>query len=201
MNTRIHSYTALAVKVLLFNLFLVVGLFAQGNWVIDQANSNINFSVQHMMISDVTGNFEEFSGTIQSILDDFSDMRVSVSINAGSINTHNSARDNHLKGSEFFNVQKYDNIVFKSTRIDKKDDQHFIVTGDLTMHGVTRSVDLDVTYKGKVKTTHGDVAIFKATTTIDRTQWGLTWNRFLENGGILVGDDVQLTFNIEARQQ
>ena len=127
-------------------------------------------------------------------------MRITVTVKAGSITTHNESRDAHLRSADFFDAARYNDIVFKSTSVDKSSNQNFTVSGDLTMHGVTRSVDLDVLYKGKIKTPQGDVAVFRATTTIDRTQWGLTWNRFLENGGVLVGDNVKLTFNIEARQ-
>lgn len=172
---------------------------AQWRWTIDPANSNINFSVAHLGISEITGNFNDFSGTIESILDDFSDMRINAVIKANSVNSGSQTRDTQLRGSDFFDVSRYSDITFVSRRVEKKGEQSFTVTGDLTMRGITRSVDLDVEFKGKVKTYEGDVVVFKARTTIDRTNWGMRWNRFIDSGGVLFGEDVTLVFTIEAR--
>jgi polyisoprenoid-binding protein YceI len=185
-------------KIVMFAILLIATVSAQTKWKVEKSHSNINFAVAHLVVSEVTGKFKEFTGTVESAKDDFSDMKVDIAIKASSIDTDEPKRDGHLKSPDFFNAGVDSIITFKSTKIEKVADGKFKVTGDLTMRGVTKQVVLDAQLKGKTKNPWGQtVAIFKSTTTIDRTQWGLKWNKGLEAGGLLVGENVDLTFNVE----
>lgn len=185
------------------NLIVTLLLFAaaangQNKWTIETSHSSINFTVAHLVISEVTGRFREFSGKVESIRDDFSDMKLDVVIKANSIDTDEPKRDAHLKSPDFFDADRYNDITFRSTRVTKIDDNTLTVIGDLMMRGVTRSVELNVVFKGKSKNPMGQtVAVFKASTVINRTEWGLKWNRILEGGGLLAGENVSLNLNIE----
>ncbi len=188
-------------KLMIFLLVAVATLSAQNKWKIDKSHSNINFTVAHLVVSEVTGKFKDFSGSVESISDDFSDMKLDIVIKASSVDTDEPKRDAHLKSADFFDAEKFNDITFKSTKVEKVGDGKYTITGDLTMHGVTKQVVLDAALKGKTKNPWGQVvAIFKSTTTIDRTAWGLKWNKALEAGGLLVGENVNLTFNIELVQ-
>ncbi len=180
-------------------LFIVSALsFGQTKWMIEKSHSNINFSVAHLVVSEVTGKFKDFTGTMESSKEDFSDLKVSIAIKAGSVDTDEPNRDGHLKSPDFFNAAVDSIVTFKSTKVEKTADGKYKVTGDLTMRGVTKPVVLDTQLKGKTKNPWGKtVAIFKSSTTIDRTAWGLKWNKGLETGGLLVGENVDLTFNVE----
>ncbi|MFZ4620881.1 MAG: YceI family protein [Bacteroidota bacterium] len=180
-------------------LFIVSAMsFGQSKWIVEKSHSNINFSVAHLVVSEVTGKFKDFNGTLESSKEDFSDMKVSIAIKAGSVDTDEPNRDGHLKSPDFFNAAVDSIVTFKSTKVEKAADGKFKVTGDLTMRGVTKQVVLDAQLKGKTKNPWGKtVAIFKSNTVIDRTQWGLKWNKGLEAGGLLVGENVDLTFNVE----
>lgn len=181
--------------------FLTSLLTAQTVWKIERSHSNINFSVAHLVVSEVTGTFKDFTGTIESSKDDFSDMKVSIAIKAGSIDTQDPSRDGHLKSKDFFNAGADSIITFVSTKIERNNEGKLKVHGDLTMRGVTKPVILDAHLKGKTKNPWGKtVAIFRSNTTIDRTQWGLKWNKGLETGGLLVGENVDLIFNVELIQ-
>lgn len=172
------------------------------SWQIDHSHSQISFSVRHMMISSTRGRFEKFSGTV-----DFNEQQperstVQVEIQAGSINTRDAQRDEHLKSADFFNVSEYPLITFQSTRIEKVNDSHGRIYGDLTMHGVTREVVLDTEFVGKARSPWGTTnAGFSARATLDRRDWKLTWNQALETGGILVGDQVKIEIELELIEQ
>ncbi|NUN69538.1 MAG: YceI family protein [Bacteroidetes bacterium] len=171
------------------------------NWTIDVAHTNINFTVSHMVISEVTGTFKEFSGTVTAAKDDFSDAVISVTINAKSINTENNDRDNHLRSADFFDAENHPVLTFTSTAVKNNGGGKLAITGDLTMRGVTKSVVLDTKYKGQMVNPWGQiVAAFKGTTTLNRKEWGLMWNAALEAGGFLVGEEIELTLNIELNQ-
>jgi polyisoprenoid-binding protein YceI len=190
-----------AAKTLLAILIVSAFGFGQTKWKIEKSHSNINFSVAHLIVSEVTGKFKEFSGTVESAKEDFSDMKLEIAIKASSIDTDEPKRDGHLKGQDFFNAAIDSIVTFKSTKIEKSSEGKYKVTGDLTMRGVTKQVVLDAQLKGKTKNPWGQtVAIFKSSTTIDRTQWGLKWNKSLDSGGLLVGENVDMTFNIELVQ-
>jgi len=188
-------------KLLLTLFILSAAAVGQTKWKIEKSHSNINFAVAHLVVSEVTGKFKDFSGTIESAKEDFSDMKIDISIKANSIDTDEPKRDGHLKSPDFFNASVDSIITFKSTKVEKAVDGKYKVIGDLTMRGVTKQVILDTQLKGKTKSPWGQtVAIFKSSTTIDRTAWGLKWNKGLEAGGVLVGENVDLTFNVELVQ-
>jgi len=185
-------------KIFVFVLMIAATVTAQNKWKIDKSHSNINFSVSHLVVSEVTGKFKEFSGTVESMKDDFSDMKLDIAIRANSVDTDEPKRDGHLKSPEFFNAAVDSIVTFKSTKVEKNGEGKFKVIGDLTMRGITKQVVLDAYLKGKTKNPWGQtVAIFKSNTTINRTEWGLKWNKGLEAGGLLVGENVDLTFNVE----
>jgi len=185
-------------KIFVFVLMIAATVTAQNKWKIDKSHSNINFSVSHLVVSEVTGKFKEFSGTVESMKDDFSDMKLDIAIRANSVDTDEPKRDGHLKSPEFFNAAVDSIVTFKSTKVEKYGEGKFKVIGDLTMRGITKQVVLDAYLKGKTKNPWGQtVAIFKSNTTINRTEWGLKWNKGLEAGGLLVGENVDLTFNVE----
>jgi polyisoprenoid-binding protein YceI len=172
------------------------------SWQLDKAHSSISFSVRHMMISTVRGRFEEFDGTFELNETDPTQSRVEVAIQTTSINTKEAQRDAHLKSPDFFDVEKYPVITFKSKRIEKLDKQHARLVGNLTIKGITKEVVLDVEYAGQAKSPWGTVnAGFTAQTKINRKDWDLTWNVALETGGVLVSDEVTISIELELIKQ
>ncbi|QBK25105.1 YceI family protein [Ureibacillus thermophilus] len=168
-------------------------------WVIDKAHSEIGFEVRHMMVSKVRGHFESYEAEIEA--DDLTDLtngKVSFTFDVASINTKLADRDNHLKSADFFDVEKYPTITFKSTEVKKKDDDEYEVTGDLTIKDVTKPVTFKVEFNGKGKNPWGvEVYGFEAEAKINREDFGLTWNAMLETGGVLVGKDVKIKAALE----
>lgn len=181
-------------------LFLLLGITiqAQTAWKIDEAHSKVQFSVSHMVISDVTGQFRKFDGNITSAGDDFSKGRVEMTMQVASINTDNEKRDEHLKSADFFDAQKYPEIKFVGKSLKKVKGNKYKLTGNFTMKGVTRPITLDVIYGGVIKDPYGRVRSgFKVSGTINRFDYNLKWNNMLETGGAVVGKDVNLVCNIE----
>ncbi len=170
---------------------------AQSNWKLDKAHSSITFTVRHMVISEVTGSFKDFTVALTSAKDDFSDAEVQSTIKVGSLSTDNAMRDGHLKSDDFFNAEKYPEINFKSTSFEKLGDNKYKVTGDLTIRDVTKNVTFDATLNGTLKTERGVLSAWKATTTINRFDYNLKWSKSLETGGLIVGQDVIITLNLE----
>jgi polyisoprenoid-binding protein YceI len=182
-------------------LFLVVfaasaGL-AQSNWVMDPAHSSVTFSISHMVISHVVGNFKEFSVTLNSAKDDFAGASVEGVIKVASINTDNTMRDNHLRSDDFFNAEKYPEIHFKSTSFEKTADNKFAITGNLTIRDVTKKATFDAVLNGVMNTPQGLLASWTATITVDRFEYNLKWNKVIETGGLIVGKDATVTLNLE----
>ncbi|KAB2924690.1 MAG: YceI family protein [Bacteroidetes bacterium] len=174
---------------------------AQTKWGLDRSHSYVNFSVSHMVISDVTGTFKDFETAVEAGKEDFSDAKINVAIKAKSIDTGNEGRDRHLRSADFFNADKDSIVTFKSTRIEKTAEGKYAITGDLTMRGVTRQVVLDAQYKGKAKNPWGKtIAAFKATGSVNRKEFGLNWNKALETGGVLVGENVDITIAVQLVQ-
>jgi polyisoprenoid-binding protein YceI len=166
---------------------------------IDPAHSSAHFSVRHMMVSNVRGQFTKVSGTIKFDSANPANSSVEATIDAASIDTHDQQRDTHLKSDDFFDVGKFPTLTFRSKRIEVHIDGGK-VTGDLTMHGVTEEITLDV--EGPTpenKDPWGKYRIgLSATTKLSRKDFGLTWNSALETGGVLVGDEVKITIDVEA---
>lgn len=172
------------------------------SWQLDKAHSSINFSVRHMMISTVRGRFEEFDGTFDLNETDPTQSKIEVVIQAASINTKEAQRDGHLKSADFFDVENYPVITFKSKRIEKLDKQHARLVGNLTIKDATKEVVLDVEYAGQAKSPWGTInAGFTAQTKINRKEWGLTWNVALETGGMLVSDEITVSVELEIIKQ
>lgn len=171
-------------------------------WAIDPVHSSISFSVRHMMLSNVTGQFDKFSGSITANDDDPKSVEINVTIDASSIDTHNDKRDTHLKSPDFFDVAKYPTITFKSVKIEPVSDSKWKVIGDLTMHGVTKPVPLDVTGPTpEVNVMGSPHRAASATTTINRQDFGVAFNKTLDNGGLVVGNDVSITINVDAGKE
>ena len=168
-------------------------------WNIDPAHSVAEFKVRHMMISNVKGQFSGIKGSLALDDADPTNSRVEVSIDAASVNTHDPQRDAHLKSADFFDVEKFPTISFESSRITRTDDGELKVTGDLTIHGVTRSVVFAVEGpSARAKDPWGNTRMgLAATAKINRKDFGLTWNAALESGGILVGEDVAISLDVQ----
>jgi polyisoprenoid-binding protein YceI len=167
-------------------------------WNIDPAHSHVEFSVKHLMISTVRGRFGIVRGTIQSDDADPAKGQAEIEIDVDSIDTRESRRDAHLRSADFFDVEKFPKITFRSTRLTDVKGDRFRLVGDLTIHGVTREVALDVTSEGRARDPWGgERAGFSATTKIKRSDFGLTWNQALETGGVVVGDDVKISLDVE----
>jgi polyisoprenoid-binding protein YceI len=174
---------------------------ARTTWSIDPAHSHVEFAVRHLMISTVKGRFGLVTGTVKTGAD-LAKGEVDVEIDAASIDTREAQRDAHLKSADFFDVERYPTITFRGAQITDVSGDRFKLTGDLTIHGVTREVTLDVTSEGRGKDPWGgERAGFSATTKIKRSDFGLTWNQVLETGGIAVGDEIKISLDIEAIKQ
>ncbi len=180
-------------------MLAVPAVSSAGTWTIDPDHSNVGFKVRHLMVSNVKGSFDKHSGTVEIDDKDITKSNVTVTIEAASINTRVQKRDEHLRSADFFDVAKYPTISFVSRRVAKAGNDRLKVTGDLTIHGVTREVVLDVEGPtGESKDPWGNFRRgVSASTTINRKNFGLTWNKALETGGVVVGDDVNISLEIE----
>ncbi len=184
--------------VVFFAIFAVTAFVtAQSEWKFDKVHSSVTFSVRHMIISNVSGNFKDFSVVLKSEKEDFSDATVKGTIQVASISTDNDNRDKHLKSDDFFNAEKFPEIKFKSTKFEKLGDNKYKITGDLTMRDVTKEVTFDAVLNGTLKTDKGWLSAWKATTTINRFDYNLKWSKTVETGGLIVGQDVTITLNLE----
>ena len=167
------------------------------SWQIDQSHSQITFSVRHMMISNVHGRFENFTGEVDFNEADPTRSTVDVRIEPASINTRDPKRDGHLRSPDFFDASQFPEITFKSTRVEKLDEVHGRIFGDLTIRDVTHPVVLDTEYSGQSRMWGRTSAGFSASTRFNRKLWGLNWNQTLESGGLLVGDDINVNIELE----
>jgi polyisoprenoid-binding protein YceI len=175
---------------------------ATSNWKIDSAHSSADFSVKHLVISDVTGNFGKVEGTVTLDEKNLAKSSIDATIDASTIDTREPKRDAHLKSPDFFDVAQYPTITFKSTKVAKAGADKFKVTGDLTMHGVTKPVVLDVTSSSQtIKDPYGNTKRgAKATTVVNRRDFGLKWDNRMQDGNAVVGDKVTVTLNLELAQ-
>ena len=171
-------------------------VFAADTYTIDPAHTSFGFTVKHMMISNVPGEFDKFSGQIVYSPTDLADSKADISIDVSSINTHIDKRDAHLKSPDFFDAATYPAITFVSTKFTPG-----AITGNLTMKGVTKEVTVPVTIAGPVKTMMGGQAIgITGSVTVNRQDYGINWNKVLDQGGVAVSNDVLITISIEADQ-
>ena len=167
-------------------------------WSIDPTHSTVEFSVRHLMISTVKGRFGQVEGTIVIDETDPAASTAEITIPVASIDTRESQRDAHLRSADFFDADKHPTITFRSSGVQNVSADRFTLAGDLTLHGVTRPVTLDVVSEGRGRDPWGgERAGYSATTKIKRSDFGLTWNQLLETGGLAVSDDVKITLDIE----
>ncbi len=171
-------------------------------WEIDSSHSGVHFSVRHLVIAKVRGQFSRWSGTLVVPDGDFARASLEAVIDAASIDTGVKDRDAHLRSADFFDVEQYPELTFKSTRVEPAGSDRLRVVGQLTIKGVTRDVPLDVEHHGLAKDPWGNErAAFTAKTSIDRRGFGLTWNQVLETGGVMVGERIDIEIDIEAVRQ
>jgi polyisoprenoid-binding protein YceI len=167
-------------------------------WTLDAAHTSVEFAVRHLMIATARGRFSDVTGTVHAEDDDLTRGAVEITIGVGSIDTREPQRDAHLKSSDFFDVDRFPAMTFRSRTVTDVRDGGFKLVGDLTLHGVTREVVLDVTSEGRGRDPWGgERAGFSATAKIKRSDFGLTWNQVLEAGGVAVGDEVKITIDAE----
>jgi polyisoprenoid-binding protein YceI len=180
----------------------ITGASAQTIWKLDNAHSAVRFSVSHMVIAEVPGNFREFDVTFtQKGTADFAGSSLSATIKTASINTDNEGRDKHLRGDDFFNAEKYPAITFTSSPFEKTGTDTYVIKGDLTIRDVTKPVVLKGLYTGTVKDPWGNTRIgFKATASINRFDFGVKWSKAIEAGGLVAGETVDITLLMEFAQ-
>jgi len=191
------SKTAIAIAIAIVVALPVIA--HADSWQIDSSHTSVEFTVRHMMISNVKGQFQKTTGTITANGNDPASAKIDVTIDASSIDTRVERRDAHLKSPDFLDVAKFPTITFKSTKVEAAGPNKWTMTGDLTVHGVTKPVVLDVEGSGPPIQVMGHTrAGASATAKIKRSDFGLTWNKALETGGVLVGDDIAISIDVEA---
>jgi polyisoprenoid-binding protein YceI len=168
-----------------------------GEYVLDTAHTTIEFVARHLMITKVRGRFTKFDGSVK-IADDPENSSLEISVDADSIDTSEPNRDAHLRSGDFLETDKFPKITFKSTKIEHRGDTNWRLSGDLTIHGVTKPIVFDVEFLGVTVSPWGTKPFgFEAIAEIDREDWGLTWNQALETGGVVVGKKVRIEINVE----
>ena len=171
-------------------------------WAIDPAHSEVQFKVKHMMVSTVTGFFNEFEGTLESTDDEFTDAVIGFTANVDSISTNNKQRDEHLKSDDFFNASQFPKLSFKSKSFSKIDGNKYSLKGELTIRDNTHEITLDVEYNGTAVDPYGQTkAGFEISGKINRKDYGLKWGAVTEAGGVVVSDEVRLLMNIQLTKQ
>ncbi len=172
---------------------------AQQVWEIDGVHSEVSFRIRHL-VSQVRGSFRDFSVRVETNEANPAASQVSFTIQAASIDTGNADRDKHLRSADFFDVEKFPTITFVSSKIVPKGNNRFEVTGTLTMHGVAREITLPVEFTGTMKDPMGNTkAGFETATTINRKDFGIVWNRALDSGGFVLGDDVNVSISLQVK--
>ena len=171
-------------------------------WVLDPTHSEIGFKIKHLMITNVSGNFNKFEVKAETNGDDFSNARINANIEVESINTNNSQRDEHLRTADFFEADKYPVITFRSTRIQKLDDENYNLIGELTIKETTKPVKLALEYGGVTKDPYGNIkAGFSIAGKINRHEFGVSYNAVLETGGVALGEDIKINGEIQLVKQ
>ncbi len=180
---------------------LAVGTASAGEiYTIDAVHSNVTFTVRHL-VSKVSGQFNEFDGTVTADFANLGASGVEFTIKTASIDTRNEKRDGHLRSADFFDAEQYPEITFKSSKITKVDDDSYVVAGTLTMRGVSKEITLTVDYLGSMNAMGGTRAGFEIGTTINRKDYGVSWNRALDAGGWVLSDEVDVNIALEVVQQ
>jgi len=175
---------------------------ATTKWILDPSHSEVSFKVKHLMVTNVSGNFNSFSVTAETTDDNFTNATVAFSADTTSISTNSEQRDEHLKSGDFFDAANFPQIIFKATKLEKKSGDDYELTGDLTIKEVTKSVKLNAEFGGVVKDPWGNTkAGFTVTGKINRKDFGLNWNAVLETGGVMVSEDVRINSEIQLVKQ
>jgi polyisoprenoid-binding protein YceI len=172
-------------------------------WVVDPTHSEIQFKIRHLMIANVTGSFSKFTAEVEDATDqDFTTAKINFSAEVDSISTNSEQRDGHLKSADFFEAEKYPTVNFVGTKIEKVSGEEYTVYGDLTMHGITKNVKLNVEHGGIIKDPWGNTRTgFTVEGKINRKDFGLVWNTATEGGGLVLGEDVKLHASVEFVKQ
>jgi len=186
-------------KFLVAILVLVsTSLFSQTTWTVDKAHTKVGFNITHMVITSVEGFFKDYDAKITTKDDDFSTAGIDFTINTNSIFTDNEKRDNHLRSDDFFNAEKYPQLIFKSKLIKKVGEDKYKLVGDFTIRDVTKEIELDVKLNGIIKDGFGNTrAGFKITGEVNRFDYNLKWSKTIETGGLIAGKEVELIINLE----
>jgi polyisoprenoid-binding protein YceI len=171
-------------------------------WVIDPAHSEVLFKVKHLVISTVTGSFQKFDGSLVTPNENFDSSEIEFTADIDSIDTNQPDRDVHLKSADFFDAANHPKLTFKSKSFKKKSDTEFKLTGDLTIHGIAKTIDLDVEFGGTIKDPWENTkAGFEISGKINRKDFGLHWNSLTETGSVVVSEEVKLQLNVELAKQ
>jgi polyisoprenoid-binding protein YceI len=190
-----YRFTALLI---LFGFF---SINAQTKWIVDKSHSKVQFTVTHLIISEVTGQFKSFDANVEAAKDDFTDARIEFSADVNSINTDNEDRDKHLKSDDFFNAEKFPKITFVGKSFKKVGGKNYKLVGDFTIRDVTKQITLDVVYNGSVKDPWGNTkAGFKIKGEVNRFDYNLKWNTLMEAGGAVVGKTVSIVVDLELQK-
>lgn len=190
-----HNRTMKKINTLLLVLLVAGSAMAQTTWTIDKSHSKVGFNVIHMAVSEVEGNFKDFEGAVVTKTEDFNGADVTFTAKTASIDTDNERRDGHLKSPDFFEAEKFPDFTFKGKLT--KDGGKYKLKGDLTLKGVTKPAEFDVTYGGSINTGKGMKAGFKLNGQINRQDYGLTWSNKLASGEMVVSDKVDVIAKIE----
>jgi polyisoprenoid-binding protein YceI len=175
---------------------------ATTKWLLDPLHSELQFKIKHLMISNVSGALTSFKGEVETEEEDFSTAKISLVADMHSISTNNEQRDAHLRNSDFFEVEKYPELKFKSTKVEKTGSDTFALYGDLTLKGVTKPVKLHVEFNGTTSDPWGgERSGFVVTGKINRSDWGVNFNKALETGGLMLGEEVKINSEIELVKQ
>jgi polyisoprenoid-binding protein YceI len=185
--------------VLLGTLLLALPV-AAAKWEVDKAHSSVNFKVSHMVISTVNGKFETFDGSFDFDPKNLATGTAEMTIDVASINTDNDKRDGHLKSADFFDAEKYPKITFKSKKVIPGTGKNFKIVGDLTIRDVTKEVTFDCVFNGSAEFMGTTKAGFTCSTTINRQDYHVNWSKTLDNGGLVAGNDVDITLDLELNQ-
>jgi len=175
---------------------------AKTKWLVDPMHSELQFKIKHLMISNVSGALKNFHAEVETEEEDFSTAEIELTAQMDSISTNNEQRDAHLRNSDFFEVEKYPELKFKSTKVEKTDSDTFSLYGELTIKGVTKPVKLNVEFNGTTKDPWGgERAGFVVTGKINRADWGVNFNGVLETGGVVLGEEVKINSELEFVKQ
>ncbi len=175
---------------------------ATTKWAIDPTHSEIGFKVKHMMFTNVSGQFDNYEGSITTVNDTFENANIEFSGDINSVNTGNTDRDNHLKSADFFDGENHPKLTFKSTSFKKIDDNNYELTGDLNIRGISKSVKFPVEFSGMMTDPWGNTKVgLNISGKINRKDWGLNWNAALETGGVLVSEEVRLDIELQFAKQ